>query len=369
MIQEILDKLVLFLCCTTLYLFSTESSFVIVPIILSILISCLFIYFDDVRIKAAGCLGFILLCLFLPAYIIFLPLILYNILNTRYQYLALGLFLVMYVHVFKYNKEQLSFTLLFSLISYLLKFKSDKSKNLQTEFYELRDNSVRISMLLEEKNRSLLKNQDNEVHLATLNERNRISKEIHDNIGHILSRSLLQVGALLTISQEGTVKEGLSDLKSSLSDGMDQIRSSIHQMYDESIDLYDQIDKLVKDFTFCAIHLDYDITSSPSAALKHSMIATVKEALTNVIRHSNATKVTVQLREHPAIYQLIIRDNGTLDESVKRKLTAAFENQNFTDGIGLRNITERMRSFRGNIHVSLERGFQLFISIPKNQQQ
>lgn len=366
MMQEILDKLILFLCCTTLFLFNTDSSYAIVPIILSILISCLFIYFDDVRIQAAGCLGFVLLCVFLPNYIIFLPLILYNILNTRYQYLALGLFLIMYVHFSKYTKEQLSFTLLISLISLLLKLKSDKLRKFEAEFYELRDNSVRISMLLEEKNRSLIKNQDNEVHLATLNERNRISKEIHDNIGHILSRSLLQVGALLTISQEAAVKEGLSDLKSSLSDGMDQIRNSIHQIYDDSIDLYAQIDKLVKDFTFCPIHLDYDITSSPSSVLKHSMIATVKEALTNVIRHSNATQVTVQLREHPAIYQLIIRDNGTIEEPLKSKLMAAFDNQNYGDGIGLRNIYERIMSFRGNLHISLDRGFQIFISIPKN---
>lgn len=47
-----------------------------------------------------------------------------------------------------------------------------------------------------------IKNQDYEINLATLNERNRISKEIHDHIGHLLSRAILQVGALLTISKE-----------------------------------------------------------------------------------------------------------------------------------------------------------------------
>lgn len=44
--------------------------------------------------------------------------------------------------------------------------------------------------------------------LATLNERNRIAREIHDNVGHLLSRSLLQVGALQVVNRDETVRQG-----------------------------------------------------------------------------------------------------------------------------------------------------------------
>jgi signal transduction histidine kinase len=41
-----------------------------------------------------------------------------------------------------------------------------------------------------------MEKQDYEIYLATLRERNRIAREIHDNVGHMLSRSILQIGAL-----------------------------------------------------------------------------------------------------------------------------------------------------------------------------
>ena len=54
-------------------------------------------------------------------------------------------------------------------------------------------------MILSEKNKNLLIQQEQEVRIATLNERNRIAREIHDNVGHLLSSALLQIGAIQAI--------------------------------------------------------------------------------------------------------------------------------------------------------------------------
>lgn len=363
--NEIMDKIILFLCCTTLYLFNINSSFFIVPVIISIVFTSLFSYYDDNRLKLGGILFYGCLCLFIPVYIIYLPLLLYDVLHTKYQHTLFLIPLLFIYHLMKYNALIFSFTLILLAVSYSLKYKTDRLKTLTSEYNDLRDSSTHMSLLLEQKNRDLLKNQDNEVNLATLNERNRISKEIHDNIGHLLSRALLQVGALQVISKEDTTKEGLASLKESLSIGMDQIRSSIHNMYDESIDLYLQIDHLVKNFTFCTISYDYDIKNPPPIQLKHSLIAITKEALANIMRHSNATKVNITLREHPAIYQLVIHDNGTFDTQKYKELSKLLEDQGYGDGMGLHNIYDRVKSFHGNVHVTLEHGFRLFISIPK----
>lgn len=363
--NEIFDKLLLLLCCLTLYLFHGNITFAIVPIVISIALSSLFFYYDSYKFKLLGTILFTVICLFLPFYIIFLPLLLYDTLNSKYQYIVLVIPFLMICNIDIYNSLTASFTLIFLFVSFLLKYKTDHLIKHNLEYNDLRDSSAQMSLLLKEKNQSLLKNQDFEVNLATLNERNRISKEIHDNIGHLLSRALLQVGALQVITREETTKAGLTDLKESLSAGMDQIRSSIHNMYDESIDLYAQIENLVKQFTFCMINYDYDIINPPPLPLKHSLIAITKEALANIIRHSNATKVNIVLREHPAMYQLIIQDNGQIDSKKISALNKIIDNQESMEGMGIRNICDRVRGFGGNINISIEHGFKIFISIPK----
>jgi len=363
---EIIDKFILFACCMTLYLLQGDISYAIIPVIMAILLCSLLVYFDNDRIKLIGYLLFIVLCVFNPAYIILVPLINYDIFNTKYQYSSLLVLVLFIVNLRSYSAMIISFTFLFLILSFLLKIKTNKIMLLKLEYNNLRDATAEISLIQEEKNRSLLENQDYEINLATLSERNRISKEIHDNIGHLLSRALLQIGALLTITKEDTTKTGLSSLKESLSLGMDQIRSSIHNMYDESIDLYATIDNIVKEFTFCKINYDYDITSNPNIKLKYCFIAITKESLSNIIKHSHATKVSILLREHPAMYQLIIEDNGVMDPRKRKTIMQALENGEPVDGMGLQNISDRVKGFHGYFHISLEKGFKIFITIPKN---
>jgi signal transduction histidine kinase len=136
-------------------------------------------------------------------------------------------------------------------------------------------------------------------------------------------------------------------------------------MHNESIDLYTSIEAIVKEFTFCKISFEYDIKSNPELKLKYSLLAIIKEALSNIMKHSNATKVVVNLREHPALYQLVISDNGQMEQLKKEKLSKLIENQLYVDGMGIQNITDRVKNFNGNINFNLENGFRIFITIPK----
>ena len=48
-------------------------------------------------------------------------------------------------------------------------------------------------------------------------------------------------------------------------------------------------------------------------------------------------------------------------------MARVLENQEFEDGMGLRNITDRVKGFGGNINITVDQGFKIFISIPKNK--
>lgn len=79
----------------------------------------------------------------------------------------------------------------------------------------------------------------------------------------------------------------------------------------------------------------------------------VREALSNISRHSNATEASLSVLEHPGFYQVIIRDNGT-------QAAAAG-----SGGIGLMNMRERVEDLHGIFRTEVQNGFRIFISIPK----
>lgn len=363
--NEILDKILLFLASLIMYLLDDYSLYAVIPAMLTILLSCLFYYFENPRATLIGNLIYAALCIFVPGYIFFLPFLLYDLFHDKYQVFSLITIILFIINAEYYSFPTFLFTLVLLLTSLLVKYKTDKINALQTEYNELRDSSSSYSQLLEEKNRSILKNHDYEISLATLNERNRISKEIHDNIGHLLSRAILQVGALLTISKDKPIHDELSNLKDSLSSRMDDIRSSIHNMHDDSVDLYNQTEKIIKEFTFCKIYFDYDVSNQPPIAGRYCFIAIVKEALSNVMKHSNASRVNIILREHPGLYQLIIWDNGSLNGQMKSQINQYLETGDYKEGMGLRNIIDRVRGFNGNLNITMDEGFKIFITIPK----
>jgi len=364
--NEIQDKVLLLISGTVIYLLNDYSLLSVIPVIISILLSCLFYYFDNPKVVLCGCIAYALLCLFIPNYVIFLPLLLYDLIGDSYRFFALILPLLFMINSKIYTLPVFLFTTLLMLTAIVLKIKTSKLYILQSDYNELRDTSASYQRLLEEKNRSILKNQDYEISLATLNERNRISKELHDSIGHMLSRAILQVGALLTISKEKAVREGLTELKDTLSSGMDDIRKSIHNMYEESVDLYTQTEKIINEFTFCKVYFDYDISGPPPIAVRYCFIAITKEALANIMKHSDATKAQIIMREHPGLYQLIIQDNGTKHKNLDINIDRYLDLYDYGGGMGLRNIAERVRSLNGYLHISADEGFRIFVTIPKD---
>lgn len=67
---------------------------------------------------------------------------------------------------------------------------------------------------------------NNEIRIATLSERNRIAREIHDNVGHMLSRAILQLGAIMTVYRKDTIYDNLVPIKYSLDTAMNNIRKA-----------------------------------------------------------------------------------------------------------------------------------------------
>lgn len=244
-------------------------------------------------------------------------------------------------------------SVIFFLFTYYLKYRTNKQEKLKQEYIKYRDTSKEFSIELEQKNKELLEKQDYEINIATLNERNRIAMEIHDNVGHLLSSSILQIGAILATTQDNTLTKNLETVNHTLSTAMDSIRNSVHNIHNDALQLTPQIQSIVDQFTFCEISLDNTITNNPNSKITYCFISIVKEALANIMKHSNADMVSITLREHPKLYQLKIQDNGSSVIS------------DFDNGIGIKNMEHRVSSLNGNLTIHPQNGFTIFISIPK----
>ena len=309
--------------------------------------------------------------LWIPDLLLFFPLLLYQTLSAGLFPLAVVEFPFWGLLAFRFHKFP-EFLCLAGIFGFILAFflwsHTRQYEILTRNFRQSRDDSEEHALLLSEKNKALLEKQDYEIYAATLRERNRIAREIHDNVGHVLSRSILMTAACKTINKNEALDPLLGNLEESLNGAMNSIRSSVHDLHDDAVNLEDAIKGLVKDFSFCPVTLTYDMSRQVPREVKYSLISITKEGLSNVMRHSNADSVNILLREHPALYQLCIEDNGTLGSKIPDIQTDADSNkmETVSGGMGLSNIRDRVKALGGTVQITQEKGFRIFVTIPKS---
>lgn len=256
--------------------------------------------------------------------------------------------------------------IVFDMLAVYLRQMTWQDRELQKEFIRIQDDDREYNRMLKLKNRYLIEKQDAQVYSATLKERNRIAREIHDNVGHMLTRAIMLTGAIKVVNKNKSLCPSIDNLEECLSTAMNNIRESVHNLHNNSISLENTIKNLTADFDFCKINLIYDIEENIPNDVKYTFIAIVKEGLTNIEKHSNATAVKLTFREHPAIYQLILQDNGTNATDFD---CSPYESESYlsvTSGIGLNNMYSRIHMLKGTIKIYTDNGFCIFISIPKN---
>ena len=324
-----------------------------------------------IPVLAGSFVIFGLCSLWFSVLLLFFPLLLYQTLSAELFPLAVAELPLWGFLVFQINRFPAVLCLLgiFGFIlSFFLWLYAGKYQTLYQDFHQIQDDSEEHALLLSEKNKALLEKQDYEIYAATLRERNRIAREIHDNVGHVLSRSILMTAACKTINKNDALDPLLGNLEESLNGAMNSIRSSVHDLHDDAVDLEDAIKGLVKDFTFCPVNLTYDMSRQIPREVKYSLISITKEGLSNVMRHSNADSVNILLREHPALYQLCIEDNGTPGNGIPDIQTEADINKekNTSGGMGLSNIRDRAKALGGTVQITQENGFRIFVTIPKS---
>ncbi|MEG4810757.1 sensor histidine kinase [Microcoleus sp. F8-D3] len=198
---------------------------------------------------------------------------------------------------------------------------------------------------------------------ATLQERNRIAREIHDGLGHTLAAQTIQLNNALLFwkSEDEKALEFLKQAKQLGSEALLEIRKSVSVLRSnplQGLSLESAIDKLLQDFQrMTAIEVSNSIRLPVllSQEINTALYRIVQESLTNIHKHADATMVNVGLQQHAGQIYLSIADNGK-----------GFDPAQNTTGFGLQGMCERVAAAGGQfaIYSKSGNGCRISVSLP-----
>jgi signal transduction histidine kinase len=180
---------------------------------------------------------------------------------------------------------------------------------------------------------------------ATEDERKRISKDLHDGIGQQLSALKLALQNFQNQLENNELKKQLGIISQRFSRSADEVRSISHQMMPRSLmemGLLSAVEDLLRSsFQFSKIDYEfehYGIDGRFQERIEISLYRILQELVNNIIKHSEATTVHVQLLKTGGKLILIVEDNGR-----------GLSNQEIS-GHGLLNIKNRLDIIKGKVN-------------------
>ncbi|MBO6016323.1 MAG: hypothetical protein J6P60_07065 [Lachnospiraceae bacterium] len=226
---------------------------------------------------------------------------------------------------------------------------------------------ARMEMLRAKQSRErTIRQSEDDIYMATLRERNRIAREIHDNVGHMLTRAIVQMQAVRIINKDEALTPHLESVDDTINQAMSSIRRSVHELHDESIDLSIMVNEIVKTLPECfSVSCNTSIESAIGAKVKSTILGIVREAVTNIARHSSGSEVKVEIIEHAAFWRIYVHDNGV---NPKRDYVRDQIRED-ESGMGLINLYQRAAKLGGNMNItSGPDGFTVLATIPKERE-
>jgi len=244
-----------------------------------------------------------------------------------------------------------AFLLLFfitGLGGYFLGCWVDEKENDLARHFEFRGQIYELESLSDEL--ALAAIQD--ARMATIAERARISREIHDNAGHDIIAAYISFQALRGLVKDVEVLEMYDVILERLSDGVGKIRNILHNLMPTEMASIGQLEKICENFPIEIQFKSYGDMEHVPAFIWNILGIYLKESLTNVSRHATSSYVKVQLDVSTHIVRLYVENDGVRDNKAPT-------------GRGLANLRYRIGAVGGNLSVSKDDGiFKVVCVIP-----
>lgn len=193
--------------------------------------------------------------------------------------------------------------------------------------------------------------------LIVIEERERIARDLHDTLGQKLSLIGLKsdLAGKLMISDPGAAKVEINDIHQTARTALKEVREMVSTM--KSAKVQDEIIRVEQ--VMKAAQMDLKIEGSPNLTntpliVENVLSMCLKEAVTNVVKHSQASACNVLIKQSPSEVFIQVQDNGV----------GSTENLDFAQGHGISGMKERLEFVNGSLTINTTDGTTLTIQVP-----
>ncbi|MFZ6682025.1 sensor histidine kinase [Undibacterium sp. Tian12W] len=214
-----------------------------------------------------------------------------------------------------------------------------------------------VSILLDKHSRTddqLLLKHEEIANKARVAERERISRDIHDVLGHTLSVIVLKadLARKLINTDSGACSHELIDIEHSARNILREVRTTVRNCRTSSLNAELNAAKTALQAAGVNMTALIEQCSIPPS-LENVIALALREAVTNIIRHAGASKCKITLSSDAKNIRFTIADDGTVQA-----------NGAIRKGCGLSGMTERIHALKGSINIHQANGLSIVISLP-----
>lgn len=223
---------------------------------------------------------------------------------------------------------------------------------------------------LETSQQALLEKEAARTHLlsrlieAQEDERKRIARDLHDDVGQTLTSALVSIKMLEQADQSIQTQEKIGALRHIVNEALTRVRLLSRQLRPSALDdlgLAAALERYISEFTsrYPEIAVDFHsrISGRLPATIETPLYRVIQEAMTNAARHSGASTVSVLVTQREGRVQAIIEDNGHgFDVNCMRRAGSS---------VGLHSMLERAQLLGGKLTIeSNSDGTTVYVEIP-----
>ena len=201
-----------------------------------------------------------------------------------------------------------------------------------------------------------------------MRERTRLAREIHDILGHHLSILNIQLETIckLQVRDPARAAVEIAEARRVAAQSMQEVRDAVAALHPASVaalSLTGALAQLGEEFehtapgTALTLDLETELPALPPD-VSLALYRAAQEALTNIRKHAQASKVLLRLRYEDGVIELLVLDNG--------RVAAASETQHQGSGFGLIGLRERIELLGGQVtHGPAEQGgYRVMVRLP-----